>query len=444
MTVETATYVGQLTPTLPPRSDLEVEGADHLRLIKSVLQASFPNANKLFNFIVTNKTVGNYTVVYPTDMNSLQIIDATAGARTVTLPNPSSPANVHSDGWKIWVVKFDSSVNTVTLNPGANLINGQTSYVLRFQNQIAELIWSNAVNAWYLADSNFGLPPGVFGFAANYTVLPSDFLRYLQFNTSTGSWTVTLPTTGIVQGFSVKVLKLDSSINPLVLTPTAGTINGLSSVSLYGINDGAELYFDGTNWHAFMHVQDADNVGAVGLYMLESAPSNKWLPMAGANFNRTTYAPLFTKWSTNFGLGDGSTTAGMPDIRGYGARFWNNGAAIDPDAAARTDRGDGTAGDHIGTKQQDAMMDHTHFEFNTDSVTTPNGVPVTNAQQAAFQSAITNVNTFNTFIQGSATPATIGLSSGATAKTGTDALKFSLHESRMKNIYVGAYVKALP
>jgi microcystin-dependent protein len=413
-------------------------------LVKSVLQATFPNAQKMFNFITTNKTVGNYTVAYPSDMNTIQILDATAGGRTVTLPNPSSPANVHSDGWKIWITKFDSSTNTVTINGGGNLINGASSYVLKFQNQMVELVWSNAVNAWYLSDNTFGLPPAVGGFTANYTVLPSDFLRILEFNTTTGSWIVTLPTTGIVSGFSVKVFKTDSSINPLVLTPAAGTINGLSSLSLYGLNDGADLYFNGTLWRAFMHTQDNDNVGSVGLYMLESVPGPKWLPMAGANFNRTTYAPLFAKWSTNFGLGDGSTTAGMPDIRGYGLRFWANGATTDPDRAARTDRGDGTAGDHIGTKQPDAMMDHTHFLFNTDNVTTPNGVPVTNAQQAAFQSTLTNVGSYDTFIQGSGTAATIGLSSGASAKSGTDALTFSLHESRMKNIYVGAYVKALP
>jgi hypothetical protein len=112
VTVEVAQYISQLSPTLPPGSDLESEGDNHLRLLKSVLQQTFPNATKMFNLIVTNQTVGNYTVVYPTDMNSLQIIDATAGGRTVTLPNPSSPVNVHSDGWKMWVVKKDSTNNT--------------------------------------------------------------------------------------------------------------------------------------------------------------------------------------------------------------------------------------------------------------------------------------------------------------------------------------------
>jgi microcystin-dependent protein len=38
----------------------------------------------------------------------------------------------------------------------------------------------------------------------------------------------------------------------------------------------------------------------------------------GRNVSRTTYAPLFTKWSTKYGAGDGSTTFGIADLRGRG------------------------------------------------------------------------------------------------------------------------------
>lgn len=43
MTVETATYISQLDPTLPGINDPKSEGDDHLRLTKSVLQNQFPN-----------------------------------------------------------------------------------------------------------------------------------------------------------------------------------------------------------------------------------------------------------------------------------------------------------------------------------------------------------------------------------------------------------------
>ena len=43
MSIETATYISQLNPTLPSINDPKAEGDDHLRLMKSVLQNQFPS-----------------------------------------------------------------------------------------------------------------------------------------------------------------------------------------------------------------------------------------------------------------------------------------------------------------------------------------------------------------------------------------------------------------
>lgn len=43
MSVESATYISQLVPANPAGSDPVSDGATHLRLVKSVLQAQFPN-----------------------------------------------------------------------------------------------------------------------------------------------------------------------------------------------------------------------------------------------------------------------------------------------------------------------------------------------------------------------------------------------------------------
>lgn len=43
MTVETATYISQLNPTYPAATDSKAEGDDHLRLLKDILKAQFPN-----------------------------------------------------------------------------------------------------------------------------------------------------------------------------------------------------------------------------------------------------------------------------------------------------------------------------------------------------------------------------------------------------------------
>jgi len=56
-------------------------------------------------------------------------------------------------------------------------------------------------------------------------------------------------------------------------------------------------------------------VGTVTPYAGTSAPTG-WLFCFGQNVSRTTYAALFTAIGTTYGVGDGSTTFGIPDLRG--------------------------------------------------------------------------------------------------------------------------------
>ena len=56
-------------------------------------------------------------------------------------------------------------------------------------------------------------------------------------------------------------------------------------------------------------------VGFIGDTAAGTAPSG-WLLCYGQNVSRTTYSALFNALSTNYGPGDGSTTFGIPDLRG--------------------------------------------------------------------------------------------------------------------------------
>ena len=112
-------------------------------------------------------------------------------------------------------------------------------------------------------------------------------------------------------------------------------------------------------------------VGGIVAFAQETVPVG-WLECDGSTINRTTYAALFAKISTIFGVGDGSTTFEIPDLRGEFVRGWDNTASNDPDAASRTDSGDGsTTGDNVGTKQSFALEDHTHY--NTSAAWVANG-----------------------------------------------------------------------
>jgi microcystin-dependent protein len=62
-------------------------------------------------------------------------------------------------------------------------------------------------------------------------------------------------------------------------------------------------------------VQVASPTGAVVAFAGSSAPTN-WLLCYGQAVSRTTYAALFAVVSTTYGVGDGTTTFNLPDLRG--------------------------------------------------------------------------------------------------------------------------------
>lgn len=98
--------------------------------------------------------------------------------------------------------------------------------------------------------------------------------------------------------------------------------------------------------------------GIIMPFAMDTVPSG-WLSCDGSAVSRTTYADLFAALGTIYGVGDGSTTFNLPDLRGEFIRGHDDGAGIDPDAASRTDRGDGTTGDNVGTKQSWAVENAT-------------------------------------------------------------------------------------
>jgi hypothetical protein len=113
--------------------------------------------------------------------------------------------------------------------------------------------------------------------------------------------------------------------------------------------------------------------GSIVTMMTATCPSGH-LEANGGAISRTTYSALFTSISTMYGSGDGSTTFNLPDLRCYFLRGWAHGATTDPDKASRTNRGDGTTGDNVGTKQADEIIGHTHSSGGYQPLTPGGGV----------------------------------------------------------------------
>ena len=99
--------------------------------------------------------------------------------------------------------------------------------------------------------------------------------------------------------------------------------------------------------------------GVISMWPTATAPTGHLL-CEGQTISRTTYADLYAVLGDIYGNGDGSTTFEVPDMRGQFVRGTDNGASIDPDAGSRTNRGDGTGGDNVGSKQAFATDAHSH------------------------------------------------------------------------------------
>lgn len=79
------------------------------------------------------------------------------------------------------------------------------------------------------------------------------------------------------------------------------------------------------------------------IYVPRSTAPTGYLKANGAVVSRTTYASLFSVIGTTFGSGDGSTTFGLPDLRGVFPRGWDDGRGVD-------------SGRGMGSTQQDAFQ----------------------------------------------------------------------------------------
>ena len=134
-----------------------------------------------------------------------------------------------------------------------------------------------------------------------------------------------------------------------------------TGLMVYQTNDVSGLYFyDGTSWDRMLkESRDPVPTGAIFSFPVQTPPSG-YLVCDGSAINRTTYDDLFAILGTNYGAGNGSTTFNLPDYRGQFLRGHDNGVGNDPDAATRQDRGDGTTGDNVGTRQNHEMESHLH------------------------------------------------------------------------------------
>lgn len=76
------------------------------------------------------------------------------------------------------------------------------------------------------------------------------------------------------------------------------------------------------------------------IWFAGSSPPNGYIKANGATLSRTIYADLFGAIGTTYGVGDGSTTFKIPDLRGEFIRGWDDGRGVDAGRAWASGQGD--------------------------------------------------------------------------------------------------------
>jgi microcystin-dependent protein len=203
------------------------------------------------------------------------------------------------------------------------------------------------------------------------------WIRWATINASTGVLTVDKA----VDSNKVKVSSTDTTSAYLNEKIVAGTGITLTKGNT-GANETYTVSFSGTGVPT----------GAIMAFPVATPPDG-YLECNGSAVSRTTYASLFAFLGTTYGVGDGSTTFNLPNYKGMFLRGWANGSSNDPDRASRTDRGDGTVGDNIGTRQ--GFINYTHAHSGS-------GYTGSGGNHIHYISTWTNVNQANTVCMGGA------------------------------------------
>lgn len=252
MGLEVSTFIGGLTSSWPLAGDLKSQGDDHLRLLKSALQSTFPNATKAFYF-PTAEIIAGTNVLDATDMNNTQYVDTSGGNVAITLPAGLAAGD---KGWRVDVIKTTTDTNAAIVSPASGTIGSKSGATATIRVGIvgepASFRWTGA--AWICAKpgpmigstENFDgsvVPPGYLlddgsafsntAFAELFAVLGSSTLKDKRGRTEIGvdSGAVnmsvtdygTSPVLGATKAGSAKTL-LTANLPPYTPAGTNGTI----------------------------------------------------------------------------------------------------------------------------------------------------------------------------------------------------------------------------
>lgn len=206
------------------------------------------------------------------------------------------------------------------------------------------------------------------------------------------------------------------ALNELFDLGTSGVVpdNSVTLAKLAHLTAGSMYFMDGTGVPSELLIGSTDEVlsiaagiptwtalsgtptAVVSIFAGSSVPSG-WLICDGSAVSRATFSDLFSTISTTYGIGDGSTTFNVPDLRGRNALGLDNMGGVSADRVtdaqadvlggtlgAETDTGSGvtianTTGGHALTINEMPAHDH---DYDDDLSSGDAGAPNSGTGQA--------------------------------------------------------------
>ena len=146
-----------------------------------------------------------------------------------------------------------------------------------------------------------------------------------------------------MQNFGIQVAEGSEITNLTIPTGTSFPANDNVGEMFYRTDEDKLYVRNNTEW---VVAGGSATVGTISSIGSTTIPDGN-LQCDGSTISRTTYADLFAEIGTVYGVGDGSTTFDIPDLRGEFLRGWDDARGVD-------------SGRALGSAQTDLFKSHAH------------------------------------------------------------------------------------
>ena len=249
----------------------------------------------------------------------------------------------------------DSGQTVLNTNPvvldaaGRATIFGSGTYCQVLKNSSGTTIWTKETgDAASTSTLGWGSTSGGTANAQTVTVTGFSSTNGQTFYFVAGATNTGALTLSVNSGSPISVVK-PTPTGTAILTGNEVYAGSVVGVTYYSTTGQFQLVTNNTN--------AAAPAGQVATYAMNSCPTG-WIPADGSAVSRSTYSVLFSNIGTTWGIGNGSTTFNVPDLRGMFVRGTGTNA---------TGSSTGAAGPSVGTYAADTYLNHNHTATSTDA-----------------------------------------------------------------------------